>query len=158
MIIDKNTFIEILSLPEWDERILSILEYMELERPLIVQGEIDCFRTSEKYGIQMLFDDMCKTEIQKEMENEGNLYLNQISFSKDTPFILPFDLTMKDNYDTVISKIGKVPDKKSRGSDTSFRWDIEDDNKQIRFVCEFNDNHLNSLQNFWMDLRNSLIR
>lgn len=151
MTIDKNTFIEILSLPEWDERILNILEYMELERPSLEQGEIDCFRTSEKYGIEMLFDSNCTTEIQKEMENQGNLYLNQISFSKDTPFILPFDLTMEDNYDTVISKMGRVPDKKSRGSDTSFRWDIEVDNKEIRFICEFNDKHLNSLQNFWMD-------
>lgn len=151
MTIDKNTFIEILSLPEWDERILSILEYLELERPSIEEGEIDCFRTSEKYGIEMLFDSTCTTEIQKEMENQGNLYLNQISFSKDTPFVLPFDLTMEDNYDTVISKMGRVPDKKSRGSDTSFRWDIEDENKEIRFICEFNDKHLNSLQNFWMD-------
>ena len=153
MIINKNTFIEILSLPEWDERVSNILEYLKLERPFIEKGEIDCFRTSTKYGIQMLFDDCCDTIIQKEMEDKGNLYLNQISFEKDTPFTLPFEITVQDNYDTVISKIGRVPDMKSRGSDTSFSWDIEEKDKVIRFVCEFNDENLNSLKEFWMRTR-----
>lgn len=150
MTIDKNTFIEILGLPEWDAKVLNVLEYLELERAFLKQGEMDCFRKSTKYGIVMLFDDTCNTAKQIEMEDSGNLYLNQISFDKDTPFSLPFTLTMKDDYDIVITKIGRAPDKKSRGSNTSFSWEFEREDKNIQFVCDFKNDNLTSLKEFWM--------
>ena len=92
MEINNNTFITILGLPEWDDRVLEMLDFFDEKRPKIEAGEIDYFMTSDKYGIEVLFDDDCTTPAQIALEANGNLYVNQIAFTEETTLNLPFGI------------------------------------------------------------------
>jgi hypothetical protein len=93
MLIDGNKMIEIIGLPEWDERILDILEEFGEERP-VLDDDKDIFTIwmkPEGYGIVLMFDDMEINNKQREAST-GDVYLNQVSFDEDTTMQLPLRL------------------------------------------------------------------
>jgi len=145
MKITENTFIDILGLPEWDDRVLEVLDALELERPVLKEGEVDKFLHSKKYGIELFFDNIAITELQKELTSTNTLFLDHVSFDKDTILPMPFNIKMEDDYKTIIEKIGRKPDVKATESETTFIWDFP----YKRFVVNFEHESLNSLKEFW---------
>ena len=109
MEITENTFIDILGLPEWDDKVLDLLDYLELKRPVVEKGEVYAYLSSDKYGIDIMFDYDCITPLQKELEENGNLYVSQISFEENSKIVFPFNITYEDDLETVIDKIGREP-------------------------------------------------
>ena len=110
MKITENTFIDILGLPEWDDRVLEVLEALELERPVVEEGEVYAYLSSNKYGIDIIFDYDCITPLQKELEADANLYVSQITFIKDSSILFPFNIMYSDDFDNITTKIGREPD------------------------------------------------
>ena len=145
MEITENTFIDILGLPEWDDRVIEVLEAVELPRPILKEGDVDKFLHSKKYGIELFFDNIAITELQKELDSTNTLFLDHVSFDKDTILPMPFNIKMEDDYKTIVEKIGREPDVKATESETTFIWDFP----YKRFVVNLEDESLNSLKEFW---------
>ena len=146
MEITENTFIEILGLPEWDDKVLDLLDYLELKRPIVEKGEGYAFLKSEEHGVDIMFDYDCITPLQKELEADRNLYVNQISFNLNTDLLLPYHLEASDDYNTVVSKIGREPDAKALGSNTRFRWSFNNKEINYRIIVDFKEEGLHSLK------------
>jgi len=105
MKVTKNTFLEVFTLPEWDEKVISIVDFLGQERPKD-EGAGTVFVNSKEHGLEMMFDYNIGTLEQKKIIDSGSLFLNQISFSKskkNTP--LPFDINIADSYKIAIEKI-----------------------------------------------------
>ena len=143
MKITKDTFMDILGLPEWDDRVIAVLEQLELEKPVVKEGEVYAYLSSKKYGIDLMFDYDCITPEQKEMEENANLYLNQISFEENTSLLLPFGINMGDSYDTIVEKVGREPDIQASAYDERFMWDL----LYKRIIANFENGQLNG---FWL--------
>ena len=56
--ITENTFIDILGLPEWDDKVIEVLETLELPRPILKEGDVDKFLHSKKYGIELFIENL----------------------------------------------------------------------------------------------------
>ena len=62
MLLDGNNMIELLSLPEWDERIVAMLEEFGEERPVYNPHDTTIFITRKDYGFEIMFDDWTITK------------------------------------------------------------------------------------------------
>jgi hypothetical protein len=141
MEITENTFIDILGLPEWDERVIDLLEYLELERPIPKKGETDIFLKAEKYDIELFFDEIVTVPEQEKFAESGTLFLDQISFDMNTSLPLPFGITKEDNYQDIVEKIGKETDTPSKYIDNNCGWQLlNNDNIDYWFSVIFNNN------------------
>ena len=122
MLIDGNNMIELLSLPEWDDRVLDMLEEFGEERPKVIDGNTTIFITRKDYGFEMMFDEVVSTKKQIEMEGQGNLYLNQIVLKRETKIKLPFGIETSDNYEVICTKIGRKANGKNKFVKNQFHW------------------------------------
>ena len=150
MEITKDTFMDILGLPEWDDRVIAVLKQLELEKPVVKEGEVYAYLSSKKYGIDLMFDYDCITPEQKEMEENANLYLSQVSFIEETPLPLPFGIVLGDCYNTIVEKIGKTTDTEEKYLDDSCEWELLINNTPFSLYCIFKSEKLDSLKSIWM--------
>ena len=146
MLIDGNKMIEVLGLPEWDDKIIDIIEEFGEERPTLDEDTFTVWMRPDGYDVELAFDDTCNNVQQREREGERNIYLNQISVEEDTTLKLPFEIEMGDNYDTITSKIGIKAYAKNKLMDYRFHWLLEDNTKKYFLNCEFTDNTAKSLE------------
>lgn len=152
MLLDGNNMIELLSLPEWDERILDMLEEFGEERPVYDPNDTTIFIKPAGYDIEMMFDDWTTTEKQKKMAGQGNLFLSQISLKNTTKIKLPFGIEAGDNYETISKKIGKKADYTNKYDSVSRHWLLDDGEKQYFLNCVFSDENLIKWNKIWFDL------
>jgi len=96
-----DEMIMLLGLPEHDDNILDILEYIGEDSETI---EINSEKVEEKYGFLFSFDYEILTEKQKK-DTSGAKFLNQISFTYMFEK-LPLNLNDTDNYNTIVKKLG----------------------------------------------------
>lgn len=154
MEINNNTFIDILGLPEWDDRVLEVLDFFGEKRPKVEAGEIDYFMTSEKYGIEILFDDDCTTPAQISLEADGNLYVNQIAFFEGTILNLPFGIKMGDSHEEITSKIGRITDiPRKHQKPKSLGWALGGDEKPFWLSAIFENNKKDNLVELFMRIQ-----
>jgi len=151
MLLDGNNMIELLSLPEWDDRILDMLEEFGEERP-VYDPESTSFITPQGYGFEMMFTTRLHTEKQKEMAGQGNLFLSQIVLHDDTTIKLPFGIAMGDDYESISQKIGKKVDYKNKYDDTRLTWLLDDGEKKYFLGCNFEDNSFHELKRLSLTL------
>jgi hypothetical protein len=138
MLIDGNKMIEALGLPEWDDRVLDILEEFGEERP-VLDDDKDIFiiwMKPEGYGIVLMFDDMERNNQQREAST-GDVYLGQVVFNENTTMKLPFGIEMGDDKDTIEKKIGEKAYAQNNFSDNRFHWLLDDGEKKYFFNCDF---------------------
>ncbi|WP_428746076.1 hypothetical protein [Sulfurimonas sp.] len=140
MKLDGNNMIELLSLPEWDERVVAMLEEFGEERPVYNPEDRTVFIKPEGYFLELMFEDDAMTSKQKEHAGEGNLYLNQIILSNKTTIKLPFNLEIGDDYDTVVKKVGVKADYKNKYGDETLHWLLDDGEKKYFLNIDFEDN------------------
>ncbi|WP_320033433.1 hypothetical protein [Halarcobacter sp.] len=152
MKLDGNNMIELLSLPEWDEKIIDMLEEFGEERPVYNPEQSYVFVTLKDYGLEMMFETDCLTPKQKEHAGEGNLWLNQIVFNDETTIKLPFNLEIGDNYETISKKIGKKADYTNKYDDTRLTWLLDDGEKKYFLGCNFDDQSFNTLKRISLTL------
>lgn len=152
MLIDGNNMIELLSLPEWDDRILDMLEEFGEERPVYDPNDTTIFIKPAGYDIEMMFDESCHTLRQKEDVGQGNLYFNQITLNYTTKIKLPFGIKAGDNYETISQKIGKKADYKNRYITHYYHWVLDDGKKTYSLNCDFTDESLTSWNQIWFQL------
>ncbi len=152
MLIDGNNMIELLSLPEWDDRILDMLEEFGEKRPVYDPNDTTIFIKPAGYDIEMMFDARNRTEKQKEMAGQGNLYFNQIILKNITTIKLPFSIEMGDNYETISKKIGKKADYTNKYDSVSRHWLLDDGEKQYFLNCDFTDENLITWNSIWFTL------
>jgi len=150
MEITENTFIDILGLPDWDDRVLEILEVLELDRPEVKEGEVYAYLSSSKYDIALMFDYDSITLEQKAMEDAGNLYLNQITFNENTTLILPYNIHMGDNYNTIVNKIGRKTDLPEEYINDSCGWEFD---MPYWLSCTFEDKAMKSLKKLFIRIQ-----
>ncbi|WP_428746075.1 hypothetical protein [Sulfurimonas sp.] len=151
MLIDGNNMIELLSLPEWDERVVAMLEEFGEERPVYNPEQSYVFITLKDYGLEMMFETDALTPKQKENEGQGNLYLNQISLSNKTTIKLPFDLEIGDDYDTVVKKLGKDANYENSDTKELLYWLLDDGEKKYFINVNFEDASYEKLKNIFLD-------
>ena len=152
MLIDGNNMIELLSLPEWDDRVLDMLEEFGEERPKVIDGNTTIFITRKDYGFEMMFDEVVSTKKQIEMEGQGNLYLNQIVLKRETKIKLPFDINVNDNYKTIAKKIGKKANYKNKHRDEKLHWLLDDGEKKYFIGIDFENNSYEKIYKISMTL------
>ncbi|MBU3013275.1 hypothetical protein KO488_00805 [Poseidonibacter lekithochrous] len=152
MLLDGNNMIEMLSLPEWDDRVLDMLEEFGEERPKVIDGNTTIFITRKDYGFEMMFDEVASTEKQKENIGQGNLYFNQIILKNDTKIKLPFGIETSDNYEAICKKIGKKADSKNKYVKNRFRWILNDKEKEYFINIVFTDEKLLIIERFSIGL------
>jgi len=152
MEITENTFIDILGLPEWDDRVIEVLEAVELKRPIPKKGETDIFLKSEKYGIELFFDETVTIVEQEKYAESGTLFLDQISFNMNTSLPLPFAIIKEDNYLNIVEKIGtdanylNIPMAENKAS-----WFFKNiNNFSVRLALVFHDDSLEGLNRVWI--------
>jgi hypothetical protein len=138
MLIDGNKMIEVLGLPEWDDRVLDILEEFGEERP-VLDDDKDIFTIwmkPEGYGIELMFDDIEINNKQREAST-GDVYLNQVVFNENTTMKLPFGIEMGDDKETIEKKIGEKAYAQNNFSDNRFHWLLDDGKKKYFLNCSF---------------------
>jgi len=150
MKITENTFIEILGLPEWDDRVLEVLEALELPRPIVEDGEVYAYLSSDKYGVDIMFDYDCITEEQKAMEKDRNLYVSQVSFSRDTKLLLPYGISFSDEIDDVINKLDSEPDTPSNRINDGCGWAKVHNNTPYWLYTGYFDSDLNGIKKLFI--------
>lgn len=151
MIFEGNNIITLLSLPEWDERILTMLEEFNEERPTL--NNIDKsthFTEPTDYFISLNFDEQSLTDKQKENAKQGNIYLNQITLKEKTPLKLPFGIKMGDSYFDIEKKIGLEANFINEYLPTQVQWILRDEDKDYEFFCIFNNENFESLVKIFM--------
>jgi hypothetical protein len=146
MLIDGNKMIEILGLPEWDERVLDILEEFEEERPELENDDdiYPLFKNIKEYGINLMFNDV-GDNIKQRNDSEGNIYLNTINLKSTTTIKLPFGIEMGDDKDTIEKKIGEKVYAKNDFLDNRLHWLLDDGEKKYFLTCNFNNQKLENL-------------
>lgn len=152
MLIDGNNMIEMLSLPEWDDRIIDMLEEFAEKRPVLGINDTDVFIMPDGYNLQMMFDERCITDDQLKLKSGGNLYLNQISINQPSKIILPFKLEFSDSYEIMSQKIGRKPDFRNKRKKEKFNWLLEDDSKKYFLHVEFEDEDLKACKEVYLSL------
>jgi len=145
MIFEGNNIITLLSLPEWDERILKMLEEFNEERPTLNDMEPTHFIEPKGYFISLNFDTDCMTDKQKENAKQGNIYLNQIILEEKTPLKLPFGIKMGDSYFDIETKIGVEAAFINENFPAQLQWTLKDADKTYQFFCIFEDEDFKSL-------------
>jgi hypothetical protein len=153
MLIDGNKMIEILGLPEWDDRVLDILEEFGEERPEL-EDEDDIyplFKYIEKINVQFMFNDI-GDNIKQRNDSEGNIYLNQILFDENTKVDLPFNLEIGDSKETIEKKIGEKAYSKNNRKENKLNWLLDDGEKKYFIHCTFEDNEHTNLVGIWLSL------
>jgi len=151
MIFEGNNIITLLSLPEWDERILKMLEEFNEERPTLNDMNKSTHFTEPKgYFISLNFDSDCMTDKQKENAKQGNIYLNQITLKEKTPLKLPFGIKMGDSYFDIEAKIGAEAEFINEYVPTQLQWTLKDTDKSYQFFCIFKDTDFKSLIKIFM--------
>ena len=156
MLIDGNKMIEILGLPEWDDRVLDVLEAFGEERP-VLDDEKDIFTVwmqPDGYGIELMFDGNCKLEQHQDVGSTGSAYLNQISFDEDTTMPLPFGIEMGDSKEIIEKKIGQKAYSKNNKNNNKLDWLLDDGEKKYFIHCTFEDNSYEILTDIWLSLFN----
>ncbi len=151
MLIDGNKMIEILGLPEWDDRVLAVLEEFGEERP-ILDDDKDVFTVwmqPNGYGIELMFDDTCNNNKQRN-DSEGNIYLNQISFDEDSTIQLPFGIEIGDSKEIIEKKIGQKAYAINEYND--LHWLLDDGEKKYFINCSFEDDRQEKLDSLMLDL------
>jgi hypothetical protein len=158
MLIDGNKMIEILGLPEWDDRVLDILEEFGEERP-VLDDDKDIFTIwmkPERYGIELMFDENCKLNQYKDIGFTGSAYLNQISFDEDTTMQLPFGIKIGDSKEIIEKKIGQTAYALNEYND--LHWLLDDGEKKYFINCSFEDDTQEKLDSLMLDLFNEEIK
>jgi len=146
MIFEGNNIIMLLSLPEWDDRVLKMLEEFNEERPTLNDMDKSThFTDPEGYFVSLNFDSNCMTNKQKENAKQGNIYLNQITLKSKTPLKLPFGIEMGDSYFDIESKIGVEAEFINEYMQTQIHWILTDVDKSYQFFCIFNNENFESL-------------
>lgn len=150
MEITENIFIDILGLPEWDDKVLEVLEALELERPIVEEGEVYAYLSSDKYGIDIMFNYDCITPLQKELEANRNLYVSQVSFKENTSLSLLFGIKKGDNYQEIVTKLNKDTDTEEEYIDDTCEWELSNNDTPYSLYCIFEDKNLKNLKNIWL--------
>ena len=151
MKITNETFMEILGLVEWDDRILDLLEYLEIDRPTITGEEFGCECISEKYGITFYFSINIESGTKYQREKDGTLCLSQIAWKLDTTLPMVFDITYTDSSETIIKKVGRPSDIPENFHDTCCGWG--DYEKPYWLTCCFTDESMKQLENVFIRLQ-----
>lgn len=151
MEITKETFIDILGLVEWDDKVLDVLEYLEVERPYISGEEFGCERISEKYGLSLYFSINTYSGTKHKREQDGSLYLSQIAWEPDTTLALPFGINYSDNCESIVQKVGRVSDIPEKFFNNSCGWG--DYEKPYWLSCKFTDENMQTLQQVFIRLQ-----
>jgi len=151
MKITKDTFIDILGLPEWDEKIIEILEQLELERPILDKDEVDKFLNSNKYGIELFFDKSVTTDLQKELEYTDTIFLDHVSFNKNTTLMMPYNIEIGDDYETIVLKIGRESDTPETYREGGCGWG--DKIKPYWLQCNFTNDNLEELEELFIRIQ-----
>jgi len=106
----ENEFISIIGKANWDELTQKVLNKYNI--PIIEPNSENIIFTRSSGGfVNLYFDDNCKTEIQKSMKEQGNMYLNGVVFeylnevSKEGVPV-PFGININTSYEELASKIG----------------------------------------------------
>jgi hypothetical protein len=149
MLIDGNSMIEMLGLPEWDDRIIAMLEEFGEDRPVYDPENTTLFIDPEGYSISMMFDTVVSTKKQKEMEGEKNLYFNQIILNNETTILLPFDIKMQDSYEAIRKKLeGKAEaEYKNKNEERdAFYWLLNDGDKKYFINIFFTNSKLSEIE------------
>jgi len=145
LLTEGNNIITLLSLPEWDEKIQSLLKMLGKERPKLANNEIMTFITDKEYGLELKFTEECITKTQKKHCNEGNLYFNAIDFYISKNTILPFSIEAKDTYEKVEEKIGKQALYRNQHFPQIVAWKLIISDKKYSFLIQFENENLNEV-------------
>jgi len=130
MNIDKNTFVDILGLPENDVKIIEMRKALSAPKPLLDDFFKEYGGTSiplEEYRAELFFGDASKiSAITMESYGNNELLFSGIDLKKDAKKMipLPFDLTFKDSIDVVYDKLGKLENYVSKNSPQKI-WDLK---------------------------------
>lgn len=105
----ESVFITILGEPEWNEKVIEVLEKYEMPRPEPTPESFILFSDTEDNFIHFTFNKKSVTNTQKKLKEQGNLYLQSmtISYSKrGDEKGLPFDINNHTSYHDLTDKIG----------------------------------------------------
>ena len=114
MNIDKNTFVDLLGLPEDDSKIIELRKTLNAPKPLLDEFFKEYGGTSvpvDTHKIELFFSDESKFD-DTDNGNYGNknLVFSGTMFRKGTDLPLPFGLTPEDSLDDVYKKLGRTED------------------------------------------------
>jgi len=107
-ILDGTEIIQLIGLPESDDKILDLIEALGVDVSEIERDEDDesyWIELSDILGVDLNFNDVAYSEKQKNL-NIGGLYLNDINFQSNYNF-LPYGIEINDTLETIENKIGK---------------------------------------------------
>lgn len=145
MKLDGSKLIELLTLPEWDEKVQNLLKEIGEKRPKLNENEYSTFVTSKEYGLEWVFTEESITKEQKENCNEGNLYFNCITFYPTEKTILPFLIEDSDTYDEIEKKIGKEALYGNQHIPEMVTWKLIKNDKKYCFRILFSNKNLNEM-------------
>ena len=151
MTINNNTFIDILGLPEWDDKIIEILKQLELERPVLKKDEVDKFLNSDKYGIELFFSGRVTTDLQKELASTDSIFLRHVSFDKNTTLTMPYNIKMGDDHKTIVSKVGRESDTPEAYQEGDCGWG--DTVKPYWLQCNFTNDDMENLEELFIRIQ-----
>jgi hypothetical protein len=158
MKIDGDRFVEALSLPSYDKRVLTLLKELGLKRPMKDENynyvSINKVTSDEKVEIE--FDEDLETLKQKESFYKNvDFFLQGITVNKDEKYFPPMNLNWDDSYEKVKEKIGKKADfKNEKGKYKRKIWLLEDEEKRYFLNMAF-DNDFIQIMNFTLIPYNS---
>jgi len=145
VIINGNNIITLLSLPEWDEKVQSLLKMLGKERPKLADNEIMTFITDKEYGLELKFTEECITKAQKKHCSDGNLYFNYIDFYISKKTVLPFSIKAQDTYEKVKEKIGKQALYGNQYFPQIVAWELIISDRKYSFLIQFTNGNLNEV-------------
>jgi len=142
MELNGDKIVELIGLPDYDDRVLDLLEALGEDRDTI---DDNYERTEEKYGIILDFD-YSKLNKKQKSDSSGAKFLNSIEFYYNFKK-LPFGLDDTDSYDIVVQKLGKEADFISTDKDdASHRYWFFKERGYLIWMT-FEDDKLNEIYN-----------
>ena len=136
----ENEFITILGEPEWNKNVRTILDKYDMPKP--DTDSFIAFSDTEDNFIGFTFDSNNETDKQKDMKEQGNLYLQSMGFEHlDSKRIneipLPFGIRKGTSYYDLVAKIGHA-DLQSPNIVFRKMWHLKKENGEIyNLVCVF---------------------
>jgi hypothetical protein len=151
MKIDGDRFVEALSLPSYDKKVLSLLKELGLKRPMKDENynyvSVNEVTSDEK--VEFGFNEKLKTLKQKKgFYKNVDFFLQGITVGSDDKFSPPMGIKWDNSYERVKKEIGKKADfKDEEGRYKRKLWLLEDQEKKYFLNISFN-NEFSKIMNF----------
>ena len=145
MKIDGDRFLEVLCLPSYDEKVLSLLKDLRLKRPMKDEdyNYVCISRETDDEKVEIDFTEELRTIKQKQgFYKNVDFFVADISIQRDEKYSLPFGILWDDSYEKVKEKIGKKADFKiENGRNRRKIWMLKDEDKEYLLNINFYDDY-----------------